>query len=175
MKNEPMIDPNHRKIQGMLRTFGPLLLVAGLVLLAIGLISFFSAFGTGEFPRYFWCAMVGLPLVGVGLSLSKFGYLGEVLRYMSGEVAPVGKDTFNYMAEGTRPGVETIARAVGEGIRAGTREESKPCVRCQARNDFSARFCNQCGAPLEELVCDTCHHPNAADARFCGQCGRPLG
>jgi hypothetical protein len=174
MKDEPLVDPAHRKIRGVLRTFGPFLLVLGLIFSAIGLFSFFSAFGTSEFPRYFWFVLVGIPLIGVGLSLSRFGYLGELLRYMSGEVAPVSKEAFNDLAEGTRPGIETIARAVGEGFRAGTREGAKPCPRCQSANDLSARFCNQCGGPLEESLCASCRHPNAPGARFCGQCGRPL-
>jgi hypothetical protein len=174
MKDEPLIDPGHRKIQGVLRTFGPFLVVLGLILSAIGLFSFFSSFGTFEFPRYFWCVLVGFPLMGVGLSLSRVGYLGEILRYMSREVAPVSKETFNDLAEGTRPGVETIARAVGEGLRAGRREEAKTCPRCQSANDPSARFCNQCGSPLGESLCPGCGHPSAPGARFCGQCGRSL-
>jgi hypothetical protein len=175
MKNEPMIDPRHEQIRGVLRGVGPVLLVVGVIFSAIGFISFFSSFGTFEPPRYFWCVFVGFPLIGIGTALSKAGYLGAMLRYMSGEMSPVGKDTFNYMAEGTRPGVETIARAVGEGLGAAQGGRALSCPKCQAPNDPSAQFCDQCGAPVVEVTCPSCQRPNAPGSRFCSHCGRPIG
>jgi hypothetical protein len=150
VKPDPVIDPSHEQVRGVLRWLGPLLLATGLAFLAVGVFNFFSSFGTMEPPRYFWCAFVGIPLLGIGAALTRFGYLGAMLRYMAGEVSPVGRDTFNSVAEGTRPGVEAIARAVGEGWRAAGESNSRPCSKCQASNATSARFCNQCGAPLGE-------------------------
>ena len=61
MKGQHEIDPRHRQVQGALRAVGPVVAGAGLVLVAVGLIDFFRSFGTMEFPRYFPCAIVGLP------------------------------------------------------------------------------------------------------------------
>ena len=61
MKDEPLVDPAHKKIRGFLRTVGPLLVVVGMILSAIGLFSFFRSFGTFEFPRYFWCCARRVP------------------------------------------------------------------------------------------------------------------
>jgi len=176
----PVIDSRHGKIRGLLRLSGLLVAVLGVVLTAIGLISFFSSFGTFQPPRYFWAAIVGLPLIGVGLGLSRLGYLGEIFRYVSGEVTPVARDTFNTMAEGTRPGVETMAQAVGHGLTSAMSGDRGPepgtiaCGRCDASNSAGARFCDQCGAALESQTCPGCGASLAPTARFCNQCGKPV-
>jgi len=71
----------------------------------VGIGSFFSSFGSLEPPRYFWCVFVGVPLLlAVDMGISTFVFMGAVTRYMANEVAPVGTDVVNYMAEGTRGG-----------------------------------------------------------------------
>jgi hypothetical protein len=152
MKGIRPIDPRHEQSRNTLRVVGAVLTFVGLALTGIGLVSFFSAFGTHEFPRYFWCAFLGLPLFGVGLSMLQFGYLGSIARYFSGEAAPVQKDTFNYLAEGMSPGVRTMAKAVSQGLAEGVEAPSAttevPCPHCQAPNTQGSKFCNQCGAAL---------------------------
>jgi hypothetical protein len=109
--------PKHNAVRTFLRVGGPLMALIGLVFLIVGLVSFFSAFGSFQPPRLFWCAFVGLPLLFVGVVMSKFGYLGSVVRYLAAESAPVAKDTVNYMAEGTKDAVKTVAQAVAEGVQ----------------------------------------------------------
>lgn len=166
----------HRGARATLRVLGPLVAIVGLVFAVIGFGSFFSAFGSSGPPKYFWCAFVGLPLLGVGVAMTKFAYLGAVTRYMANEVAPVGKDTFNYMAHGTRDGVREIASAVGEGL--GLRGESHEVVRCHKcnkENDADARFCDSCGEALQKShECADCGELNDPDARFCDHCGKPV-
>ncbi len=50
----------------------------------------------------------------------------------------------------------------------------RPCRHCQATNPEGGRFCETCGAALEE-ECAACGAPHRPDARFCTQCGAPLG
>src|SRR5690606_22556282 len=106
-------------MRDILRIVGPLIVLVGLAFTAVGMISFFSAFGGFGTPRYFWCAIVGFPLIGVGWKICVFAYMGAVSRYMANEVTPVGKDVANYMAKGTRGAVREVAAAVSEGFRAG--------------------------------------------------------
>jgi hypothetical protein len=151
MSEEQKIDPRHHTTRTVLRTLGPPLAVLGLLLIAVGVVSFFSAFGTFEPPRYFWCVFLGIPVLFVGVVLCLMGFLGSFARYVSGEAAPVQKDTFNYLAEGTKGGVKTFAQAVGEGLAAGMGGEGKTkarCPRCEHANDADAKFCNKCGTPL---------------------------
>ncbi|MBI2948490.1 MAG: hypothetical protein HYY23_12670 [Verrucomicrobia bacterium] len=107
----------HTAVRSFLRIAGPIVALVGLSFLAVGMTSFFSSFGSFEPPRFFWCGFVGMPLLFVGVVLCKFGYFGAVARYIAAEAAPVAKDTVNYMAEGTKDAVKTVARAVAEGVQ----------------------------------------------------------
>lgn len=86
-------------LRDFLRVLGPAVIVVGVIFAAIGFVSFFSAFGGFGPPRYFWCAFIGLPLIALGSAISRYAFLGAVSRYVANEVAPVGKDVINYMAD----------------------------------------------------------------------------
>jgi class 3 adenylate cyclase/tetratricopeptide (TPR) repeat protein len=47
------------------------------------------------------------------------------------------------------------------------------CPSCKFDNPSAARFCEQCGTPLE-LKCPHCSATVSAGARFCGACGNQL-
>jgi len=173
------IDPRHEQTRSILRGVGVSLLVFGGVLVVIGMVSFFAAFGREGPPRYFWCAFVGMPVGFVGLVLTSYGFMGSIARYSAGQMAPVGKDTFNYMAEGTKDGIQTVASAIGEGLRTGAPASGGVQVRCHKCNHANApesKFCGQCGASLGKTkACPACKELNDPDAKFCDNCGRPMG
>lgn len=151
MSDETRIDSKHSSTRRTLRTLGPLLAGIGMLLTVIGVGSFFASFGSFEPPRYFWCAFLGMPVLFVGLAMCGFAFQGAILRYQAGEVAPVAKDAINYMAEGTREGMKTVATAIGEGIAAGmsnSRKADHHCPKCSHSNDSDAKFCKNCGAAL---------------------------
>jgi hypothetical protein len=151
MDEETRINPQHSNTRQVLRTVGPLLAGTGALLIVVGVGSFFASFGSFEPPRYFWCCFVGMPLLAIGLAVTKMGFLGSFVRYHSGEVAPVQKDTFNYLAKGTQDGVKTLAAAVGEGLAAGRAARTGVhCRRCNRGIDADARFCKNCGVSLAE-------------------------
>lgn len=177
MKDPYTIDPRHDQTRKILRTLGPSIALLGVVLTAVGLFSFFRSFGTFEPPRYFWCAILGLPVLGVGLMISQFAYLGSFFRYFAQETTPVARDTFNELAEGTSPGVRTMARAAAAGFSAGLTEAAHDpegeatCPRCHTPNPPSNKYCSQCGAALGNKTCPDCGTSNEPTATFCGQCG----
>lgn len=146
MSEESKIDPRHGVSRKFLRTLGPISAGIGLLFMVIGFGSFFSSFGSFEPPRYFWCAFVGIPLLFVGIAMCMYGFLGSFARYISAEAAPVQKDTFNYLAEGTKEGVKTIASAIGQGLSTG--KTVGTCKQCNHSNDADARFCKNCGASV---------------------------
>ena len=47
------------------------------------------------------------------------------------------------------------------------------CPSCKFDNPSAARFCEQCGTPLE-LKCPRCSVTVSTGARFCGACGKQL-
>jgi RNA polymerase subunit RPABC4/transcription elongation factor Spt4 len=173
------IDPGHKSVRNTLRVLGPVMAMTGLGFVVIGLVDFFHAFGGSGEPRLFWCLFLGLPLVFAGGVLSSYGYLGKILRYMVGETAPPVKDTFNYLADGTREGVKTVAGAIGQGLREGGWSAAPTMVRCHKCNALApgdARFCGQCGQALSKTKpCPNCRELNDPDAKFCDNCGRAFG
>lgn len=197
MREEEKINPGHTQTRSLLRVIGPLVFGLGVIFTLIGVGSFFSSFNSGpsfQFnsgssfgspfgssmhsgpPSYFWCAFVGIPLMGIGGTICKFAFFGAVARYVAGEAAPVGKDTFNYMANGTRDGVRNVVSAIREGLTdSPTTSDQIRCSSCQHPNDADAQFCDQCGYRLiTTRVCQHCENENDPDAKFCDNCGKSL-
>lgn len=52
--------------------------------------------------------------------------MGKIFRFSAGELAPVGKDTFNYMALGTKKGVSDVSEAFFQGRSHG--DADKPTI-----------------------------------------------
>lgn len=169
------IDKKHNEKRAFLRTMGIIVLVIGLGFLMVGMVNFFSAFSNpfGGGPRLFWCNFVGIPLLFIGIVMISAGYMGAVARYEAEEIAPVGKDVFNYMANETSEGVETIAKSIHNGITNGNK--TLRCTKCNELNDSDAKYCNNCGYELKStIVCDKCGKENEATAKFCNSCGSKL-
>lgn len=176
-------DSNHRELRNVLRVVGPLVFSLGLILMGVGIASFFQSFNAPPFsrgPDKFWMAFIGMPIMGVGGMICNFAYMGAVSRYVANETAPVGTDTFNYVAKGTKDSVRDVAEAIGDGLsQAGGSAESERvvvrCHKCNATNDEESKFCNQCGVVLHKSVkCQTCDELNDPDARFCDNCGTKM-
>lgn len=172
MSRRSRINPAHTTQRATARTLGILLVVVGAIFSLIGFVDFFGAFGGNGIPTKFWCLFVGFPLLGIGSALLKVGYLGAMTRYVAGETAPVVKDTFDYLADGTAASVKKTARAVHDGLRDDP-DAARHCAKCGDANAADARFCDACGASLA-LVCAGCGEDNAGDARFCRHCGGAL-
>lgn len=150
------IDPQGESVKRVLRLVGPVILGIGVILMIVGGVDFFSAFGTGSPPSRFWCFFLAIPSLWLGAVLSMGGFMGRMLRYQVSQVVPVQKDYVHYMARETAPDVETAAEAMGAGLARGFSRgqgHSAPslahCPACHAQNESSAHFCNQCGAAIE--------------------------
>jgi hypothetical protein len=115
--NEAKLElPRQARVRVVLRRGGVLLVATGLLLMIVGVSSFFMAFGGSQPPTLFWCAFAGMPLLFLGTTMCMFGFMGAVQRYSLGETAPVAKDAVNYMGANTQPGVRAVASAVTAGV-----------------------------------------------------------
>jgi len=123
MDENQLRSPQHETIRTLLRVGGPLMAATGLLFLLVGMVSFFSAFGSFGPPRFFWCGFVGIALLAVGVWMCQFGYMGDVVRYIAAETAPAAKDVVNYMGEETQPGVKSVAKAITEGVLEAQRSD----------------------------------------------------
>ncbi len=168
------LDPKHEKTRSLLVKFGIGFMLLAFILGAIAIGGMIFSISNGGFPVTFFLLFLALPCFFVGSVCLMFGLMGKVARYHAGEVAPVAKDTINYMGRETQPGVKAFATALGEGLRGET-DQKKPCPHCGGTSDADARFCDDCGKPFEEATpCPSCNTPNAADAKFCDNCGTSI-
>ncbi len=172
------IDPGHRGPQSIFRILGPLVLGIGILFMVVGLVDFFKAFAGFGRPRLFWCLFVGMPLMFFGSVMTKFGYMGRIARYMSQEISPVAKDTINYMADGTKDSIKTVASSIGQGLAEGGLNFGSDggtkvrCHKCNELVDEDSKFCDQCGVTLTKSKdCPQCSEINDPDAKFCDNCG----
>jgi len=172
------IDQGHEEKRAVLRFLGVSMVIIGGLMIAGGLVSFFSAFGNNNFgpPRHFWLAFVGMPILGIGMAICKYAFLGTVVRYVAGEVAPAATDTLNYVAEEGAEGIEAVAKAVSHGLAEGVGTGARiRCPACNHENEPDARFCSNCAAAMSgETACPSCGRSNDADAKFCDGCGARL-
>ena len=145
MKRKDFIPEEHVKLRGVFRKTGPLVVGIGVIMMIIAFVDFFTL-DMFEEPKYFWMFFVGIPLVAIGSFLSSLGYGADIARYRTREMAPVVKDTFNYLANETKEGVEAIADAVQKGKSKVI--EAKECSYCHELNKMDAKFCNECGRKL---------------------------
>ncbi len=134
---------NQAGARTVFRVLGVLVTGTALVFLLVGGIDFFGSMDSFEGPTKFWMFFVGIPLLGVGGWLLQAGFMGVGARYVSGEYAPVAKDTASYLTDGK--GILNI----GATGASGAGSASGPfCRSCGTRNDVEARFCDSCGTAM---------------------------
>lgn len=159
-----MDNNNHEETKKKLKIIGFIVLGAGIILSAIGLISFFSAFGSGDFPKLFFLVFPGFPMIGIGASMLSFAYKREIMRYSKNESVPV----INEAIEEVGP---TVKKVVSEEKTSD--EKTKKCPDCGAENSDKNKFCSECGAALNK-VCPSCGNTVEAEDKFCPNCGTKL-
>lgn len=153
-------EKRYKRFKLGMKIAGLILIAGGLALLIAGFIDLATAEGM---PRRFWCLIAGFPCFAFGIMLTMAGFRREIARFAAREHAPV----VNELSKEIRPGIQSIASAAAEGLKASV------CPACGAANGENARFCDQCGAALVK-ICPACKAENGQDAKFCNSCGAKL-
>ena len=155
---------DHELKKKKIKSLGKVLLVIGIILDAIGFISFFGAFTGGGFPSLFFCAFIGIPITGIGAMLTMVGYKRETMKYMKDESMPIYKESYRDLKPELVDFVETL------------KGENKViiCPRCKQENDDDHKFCKHCGEPLASKTCPHCNATLDNDASFCTSCGKRI-
>ena len=161
---------DHESVKKKLKIIGFSLLAVGFVLTVIGFISFFSSMGSFAPPKFFWCAFLGLPLLGFGAMITSMAFRRELSKYAKDEMMPVVKEAGKEIA----PTVQDLAAAVKRGLEdEGEGDKSNICPVCGNGNDAADKFCGTCGSSLAE-ICPKCGYENPSSDKFCGHCGQEL-
>ena len=94
------------------------------------------------------------------------GQRQRVIKTMRGRgyrfVATLGEPANDMPGAASAPAPQTLPVSPGAA--------SRDCPQCQHQNPGAARFCTECGAPLQH-VCPQCQHQNAPGSKFCAACG----
>ena len=136
---------------GVLRVFGPVMMMGGLWLLVDGLSNYIGTLADIHGPTLHW----GKPVAGLALLL-----VGGVITIMS-RVGRWGR----YAAESDQ---------LNEPVLIDPAE--LPCPRCLHINEPGVHLCSGCGSPLAAgRPCPHCRHENDADGKICDNCGQALG
>lgn len=154
------MDEKHLKTKKRLKIAGIVCLIVGGVCSIIGLIDLFvSGFFNGEMPKLFFLVFIGFPLLGLGSSLTAFGFKKEVSTYIKNETVPVT----NEFLHDIKPGISMVKDAA--------KEEKISCPNCQNEIDKKAEFCPQCGKQLKK-TCSICgNDKDPLDSNYCSKCG----
>ena len=99
----------HEKTKKILKIVGIIVLVVGLALTIAGFANFFKhmANQTGEMPKLFFLAFIGLPMMAIGGMLMIFGFRRELLTYVKNESVPV----INEASEDLSPAIKNVAQS----------------------------------------------------------------
>ena len=146
----------HEKVKKNLKLIGFICLAIGAVLTITAFVELFQSVGSGGFPRLFFLAFIGLPLIGIGAMLLSLGYRGELMKYAKNEAVPI----VNEAGKEISPAVRAVASAVAE-----TKEESTNfivCKDCGEKNPADGKFCKNCGKEIPE------------EGSFCNYCGEKI-
>ena len=157
------MENKQKSIKKALKIIGPIFAVIGLTLTIVGFVNFFTTLGDGGFPKLFFFAFIGLPLLGIGAGITFTAFRQEITKYYVKETAPI----LNQAAKDISPAIQTMTHAVKDGLT-----EKLVCA-CGKENDFTDKYCAECGAPLVPL-CPKCNAVLDKDAKFCDQCGEKL-
>lgn len=120
-------EKKHARTKLILRIAGCCMILAGLALAVTGMISLFSF--EEDAPDLFWMAMIGFPVLVVGIFLLLVSFQRAIASYAKNEAVPV----VNEAAEEITPAVQAIAGAAREGLEEGARlprlRDKKRCGR----------------------------------------------
>ena len=156
----------HARAKLILKIAGPIVAAAGLTLTIICFADLFSSVADGKgLPDLFWFGFIGLPLLGIGIALTMFGYRKELARYIKNETVPV----INEAAAEIAPAAKITAAAASEGFSA----DDIPCPACEEKNRKDAKFCKSCGNALQK-ACSSCGATIDAESKFCDHCGKQI-
>lgn len=165
MKNSHLKD--NPKLRKIFRILGLILTMLGGTFIIIGFIDVFSADMFHQ-PTKAWMIFLGMVITFPGFVCLSFGFMGSVARYQASEVAPVAKDTANYMIDGTR---DELVKTINQ-VRSG--KNIIHCPKCGEDVDNDSSFCNHCGYKIE-VTCTKCNTKNDSDSEYCKKCGNKLG
>lgn len=186
MKGKYVNEENHQKVKGKLKTAGKILLSVGIVISITGIILLILGFANfGDFSSNIDMVLfivggflfaIGFAILGIGIYATFFAHAREIGSYTASSVAPVLKETTEYIAPAINNSVGNLAESISEGVASGKAKEKTETITCQEcgeKNEKDSKFCSNCGKSLDtEKFCSNCGKKIENDDNFCPHCGQ---
>lgn len=186
MKGKYVNEENHQKNKRKLKTVGKILLSIGIVTSITGIILLILGFANvGDFSSNIDMVLfmvggflfaIGFAILGFGIQAISFAHAREIGSYTASSVAPVLKETTEYIAPAVNKSVGGLAESISEGIVSGKAKEKTETITCQEcgeKNEKGSKFCSNCGKSLDtEKFCSNCGKKIENDDNFCPHCGQ---
>lgn len=154
-----------KKTKKIVKIIGIVLLIIGIGLFITGIISLTNFdINNDKQPNLFFLSFIGLPLIFAGLVLILFTSIGQMNRYVMGEVTPVMKETYRTMNPEFRDAVNILKG----------NEEKISCPKCSTLNDKDSVYCKNCGEKIGKKTCPNCGIESDNDSNFCKNCGEKI-
>ncbi len=152
----------HENTKKKLKIISVALLSIGTLLITIELIDFFVSAGSMTMPSLFFLFFIGIPLIGVGSSLTNLGFKKEMMRYHKDESVPI----INEASEEISPAIKNVINSIRN-------PESQIICSCGYSNSSDSLFCKKCGKALH-IVCHNCGKKLDNDSEYCSYCGTKI-
>lgn len=159
---------------------GSVMIVGGIALVVIGIKKMTSpdffesgAFGGGYVPGGSFLIFFALAFISSGIVIVVRAHTRELASFAVSSVAPVAKDTIGYASQEILPEVGTAIGNVAKSFNK-SKTESVTCKKCGKLNKKTSKFCQNCGASLEQKHCTVCGSEIEDDAIFCTSCGTKI-
>ena len=147
---------NSKNSKKFLKILGGTIAAIGLTLAIVGFSNLFSTSHDDGFPKLFWLAFVGLPLLAFGLMLLLFGFRREISRYALNATLPIVNETLQELS----PTIQSFS------------EKTISCD-CGTKNSANSKFCANCGKALVK-TCPNCNQIVDNNANYCNACGSKI-
>ncbi|MGN1200762.1 MAG: zinc ribbon domain-containing protein [Candidatus Caccovivens sp.] len=174
------------------------LIIGGAVLIAQG-VQLDSSVGMGD-DNWFDVSSKASGMIFGGSALLMFGffigvcsivafvsaYRREILAFQASTVAPVVKETAEFVADDLSPSINKTVGGLAESISVGVAEgvakaksakisSEYKCAECGETNEKNSKFCSNCGAKLrKEYKCSHCGAELKSKDKFCPVCGEKV-
>ncbi len=153
---------NHENTKKKFKKIGIILLSIGILCTSIGIIDFFISMASMHAPSLFFLCFIGIPLIGIGSSLTSLGFRGEIMRYNKNESVPI----INEASEEISPAIKNIVNSINNS-------ESNITCECGYINNSDSLFCKKCGKSLR-IICPNCGKTLDNDSKYCSYCGNKI-
>jgi len=112
--------------------------------------------------------------VAIGSGMILLAIWPVIQRFSENQESDLGSSRYRSFTPTPKPPSSTQTTTLPSSPLPQTEVEGSACSNCDATVSESAKFCPECGEPIEDPSCPKCGAEPSEGAAFCDQCGTNL-